>query len=155
MQRGREGWRLVTNGGVVDAERVVVATGHSNVPYRPDWPGTFAGPDRAFGRVPKPAPYAGQRVLVVGAGNWGAETAVDLADGGAAEVFLSVRTPPNIVRRDTLGFPSQVLGMPHRVCRLRRSTESPARCAVCRFLTSRPTGYRLRCGRTRTSSAAA
>src|SRR5207247_5707745 len=45
------------------------------------------------------------------AGNSGAEIAVDLADGGAREVSLSVRTPPNIVRRDTLGFPSQVLGI--------------------------------------------
>jgi putative flavoprotein involved in K+ transport len=54
-------------------------------------------------------------VLVVGAGNSGAEIAVDVADGGAAEVLLAVRTAPTIVRRDTLGFPSQVLGIatPH------------------------------------------
>jgi putative flavoprotein involved in K+ transport len=58
-----------------------------------------------------PAPYAGRRVLVVGAGNSGAEIAVDVVDGGAAETFLAVRTPPSIVRRDTLGFPSQVLGI--------------------------------------------
>jgi cation diffusion facilitator CzcD-associated flavoprotein CzcO len=58
-----------------------------------------------------PAPYVGSRVLVVGAGNSGAEIAVDLAEGGAAEVFLAVRTPPHIVRRDTLGFPSQLLGI--------------------------------------------
>src|SRR5262249_46979742 len=49
--------------------------------------------------------------LVVGGGNSGAEIAVDLADGGAAEALLAVRTPPGIVRRDTLGFPSQVLGI--------------------------------------------
>jgi putative flavoprotein involved in K+ transport len=58
-----------------------------------------------------PAPYAGKRVLVVGAGNSGAEIAVDVADGGATAVFLAVRTPPAIVRRDTFGFPSQVLGI--------------------------------------------
>ncbi len=39
------------------------------------------------------------------------EIAVDLADGGASEVLLSVRTPPGIVRRDTLGVPSQLLGI--------------------------------------------
>ena len=31
--------------------------------------------------------------------------------GGASEVLLSVRTPPGIVRRDTLGVPSQLLGI--------------------------------------------
>ena len=37
------------------------------------------------------APYAGQRVLVVGAGNSGAEIATDLSDNGAAAVALSVQ----------------------------------------------------------------
>jgi hypothetical protein len=47
----------------------------------------------------------------VGAGNSAAEIAVDLARAGA-RVDLSVRTPPNIVRRDTLGvLPSQLLGI--------------------------------------------
>jgi len=48
---------------------------------------------------------------VVGAGNSGAEIALDVADGGAAEILLAVRTAPSIIRRDTLGFPSQVLGI--------------------------------------------
>ena len=49
-------------------------------------------------------------MLVVGAGNSAAEIALDLA-GVAARVDLSVRTPPNIVRRDTFGVPSQLLGV--------------------------------------------
>ena len=49
-------------------------------------------------------------MLVVGAGNSAAEIAVDLV-GVAARVDLAVRTPPNIVRRDTLGVPSQLLGI--------------------------------------------
>jgi putative flavoprotein involved in K+ transport len=104
-------WNLVTSGGDVQAERVVVATGHSNVPYMPDWAGTFDGEIVHSASYRNPAPYAGRRVLVVGAGNSGAEIAVDVVDGGAAETFLAVRTPPSIVRRDTLGFPSQVLGI--------------------------------------------
>ena len=48
---------------------------------------------------------------MVGAGNSGAEIAVDLVEGGANSVFLSVRTPPNIVRRDRLGVPSQLIGI--------------------------------------------
>jgi cation diffusion facilitator CzcD-associated flavoprotein CzcO len=50
-------------------------------------------------------------VLVVGAGNSGAEIAIDIARAGASEVLLSVRTPPAVVRRDTLGVPSQLLGI--------------------------------------------
>src|SRR5262249_50271322 len=50
-------------------------------------------------------------VLVVGSGNSGAEIATQLADGGAARVRLSVRTPPQIARRDRLGVPAQVLGL--------------------------------------------
>jgi putative flavoprotein involved in K+ transport len=49
-------------------------------------------------------------VLVVGAGNSAAEIALDLLSAGAT-VTLSVRTPPNIVRRDTLGVPSQLFGI--------------------------------------------
>ena len=49
-------------------------------------------------------------MLVVGAGNSAAEIAVDLARV-AGRVDLSVRTPPNIIRRDTLGVPSQLFGV--------------------------------------------
>jgi putative flavoprotein involved in K+ transport len=104
-------WRLRTSAGDVEADRVVVATGHSNQPYLPEWPGGFAGEIVHSASYRNAQPYVGRRVLVVGAGNSGAEIAVDLADGGADEVFLAVRTPPHIVRRDTLGFPSQILGI--------------------------------------------
>jgi putative flavoprotein involved in K+ transport len=109
----REGaeWVVRTDAGTIGAERVVVATGHSNVAFVPDWPGAFAGGIVHSSEYRNPGPYRGRRMLVVGAGNSGAEIAVDLADGGAAEVLLSVRTPPSIVRRDTLGVPSQLLGI--------------------------------------------
>jgi cation diffusion facilitator CzcD-associated flavoprotein CzcO len=51
--------------------------------------------------------YVGHRVLVVGAGNSGAEIATDLSENGAAHVALSVRTPPPIVPRDPFGLPVQ------------------------------------------------
>jgi putative flavoprotein involved in K+ transport len=105
------GWTVATSAGPVEAERVVVATGNSNVPFRPDWPGAFGGDLVHSADYRNPSPYAGRRVLVVGAGNSGAEIAVDVADGGASEVWLAVRSAPHIVRRDTLGFPSQVVGI--------------------------------------------
>ena len=46
-------------------------------------------------------------MLVVGAGNSGAEIATDLIDSGAASVAISVRTPPPIVPRDPFGMPVQ------------------------------------------------
>jgi cation diffusion facilitator CzcD-associated flavoprotein CzcO len=50
-------------------------------------------------------------VLVVGAGNSGAEIATDLIDDGAAHVAVSVRTPPPIVPRDPFGVPVQRTSM--------------------------------------------
>ena len=111
LERDGERWVIHTADGAIEAERVIVATGNSNVPYLPSWPGELSGEIVHSADYRNPAPYRGRRVLVVGGGNSGAEIAVDLADGGAAEVLLSVRTPPHIVRRDTFGFPSQVLGI--------------------------------------------
>src|SRR6266700_3011084 len=43
LDRDPAGWKVVTTEGVIEAERVVIATGHSNVPYLPAWSGAFAG----------------------------------------------------------------------------------------------------------------
>ena len=103
---------METSDGSRAASAVVVATGYSRTPYLPDWSGRDAFPGTLIHSADyrEPSSYAGQRVLVVGAGNSAAEIAVDLV-GIAAQVDLSVRTPPNIVRRDTLGVPSQLLGI--------------------------------------------
>lgn len=79
-----------------------MASGYSRTPNLPDWPGrdSFTGPLMHSADYRAPSPYLGWRVLVVGAGNSAAEIAVDLV-GAGARVDLSVRTPPNIVRRDT------------------------------------------------------
>ena len=106
------GWRLDTSAGTRSADTVVLTTGYSRTPYVPDWPGrdTFAGTFCHSSDYRRPSGYRDRRVLVVGAGNSAAEIAAELAEV-AAEVSLSVRTPPNIVRRDTLGIPSQLIGI--------------------------------------------
>jgi putative flavoprotein involved in K+ transport len=111
VERAVDGWVVNTSTGPVAATRVVVATGQSNLPFVPDWPGAFSGEIAHSAEYRNPSPYRGRRVLVVGSGNSGAEIAVDLASGGASDVLLSVRTAPSIVRRDTLGVPSQLLGI--------------------------------------------
>jgi putative flavoprotein involved in K+ transport len=107
------GWRLETEHAPLRARAVVVATGYNGAPFIPDWPGLdgFAGELVHSSEYRNPEPYRGRDVLVVGAGNSGAEIAHDVADGGAKSSTLSVRTPPQIVRRATAGIPAQLIGM--------------------------------------------
>jgi putative flavoprotein involved in K+ transport len=106
-------WRLVTDAESLQAHTVIVATGYNAVPLVPDWPGREDFPGELLHSCDyrNPEPFRRRDVLVVGAGNSGAEIAHDVAEGGAARTRLSVRTPPQIVRRATLGVPAQVLGM--------------------------------------------
>lgn len=101
VRRKPSGWGVVTSNGIVDAAHVVVATGFAHTPYQPNWPGTasYAGQVLHSASYRNPAPFAGSRVVVVGAGCSGMEIAYDLAAGGAAKVWLSVRTPPNLAPR--------------------------------------------------------
>ena len=113
IERTDGGWRVETTTGPLEAQRVVVATGYNARPLLPEWPGAdgFTGTLIHSSEYRNPEPFRDQDVLVVGAGNSAAEIAQDLAEGGAASVRLSVRTPPHIVRRDTLGVPSQAVGI--------------------------------------------
>ena len=113
VERLEPSWTLHTRDGPIHADHVVVATGYNGTPFVPDWPGreSFGGELIHSSEYRNPQPYVGKDVLVVGAGNSGAEIAHDVIDGGAARSRLSIRTPPQIVRRATLGIPAQLLGM--------------------------------------------
>lgn len=95
------------------ARVVVVATGQYRVPVVPPLPGRnlFAGDLIHSVDYRNASGYVGRRVLVVGAGNSGAEIATDLAEHGAAFVALAIRTPPPVVPRDPFGQPVQKTGM--------------------------------------------
>ena len=58
--------------------------------------------------------FRGQRVLVVGFGNSGAEIALDLAERGAAST-VSIRGAVNVVPREILGVPITELGRAGRL----------------------------------------
>lgn len=107
------GWRLTTSAGRLDADQVVIATGYNHTPRLPEWPGrdNFTGELVHSSAYRNPVPYRGRDVLVVGAGNSGAEIAADLVEGGARKVWISVRTPPNIVRRSLGPLANQHLGI--------------------------------------------
>jgi putative flavoprotein involved in K+ transport len=119
IDRGPLGWRLTTSGADIDAWAVVVATGYNRVPIQPSWPGIaeFEGELVIGSEYRSPKPYKGRAVLVVGAGNSGAEIAVDLVEGGASSVHLSIRTPPNVTLRDG-PIPPPLVGIVLRALRI-------------------------------------
>jgi putative flavoprotein involved in K+ transport len=113
IDRTNGSWSVYTQDEALSAESVVMASGYNRRPSMPAWPGAevFTGELLHSVDYRNARPYAGKDVLVVGTGNSGAEIAVDLVEGGAREVTIAVRTPPNIMRRDIKGFPSQVTGV--------------------------------------------
>lgn len=103
VERAGEGWLVRTaSGDDWRAPHVVVATGYNHTPQVPGWPGleSFTGEVVHAASYGSGARFAGKSVLVVGIGNTGAEIATDLAEAGASPVWISVRTPPHILRRN-------------------------------------------------------
>ncbi len=140
--RDGDGWRIATSQGEQHADVLVAATGVFANPVRASYPNenAFQGRVMHSSLYKNGAPFAGQRVLVVGAGNSGAEIAVDLVEGGAT-VTSSIRAGTNVVPRDLLGVPIQrwahlIARMPRGVTRavapvlLRRSARRQARAGV-------------------------
>lgn len=77
---GSAGWRVITSRGdegVFDG--VLVANGHLWSPRMPDVPGAFDGRQLHSSEYANVGDLAGNRVLVVGAGNSGCDLAVDVA----------------------------------------------------------------------------
>jgi putative flavoprotein involved in K+ transport len=113
IDRDADAWLLDLDGEAISTRAVIVATGYNGAPFVPDWPGreAFAGELIHSSAYRNPAPFRGRDVLVVGAGNSGAEIATDVAAGGASRTWLAVRTPPQIIRRATAGVPAQLIGI--------------------------------------------
>jgi lysine/ornithine N-monooxygenase len=113
VRRGGGGWIVATAAGAeLHARAVVIGTGIVANPYEP----AIARRDRFRGRVfhsvkyHRPEGFAGQRVLVVGAGNSAGEISVELARAGA-HVTLAVRTGAAIVPREIAGLPIQYFSL--------------------------------------------
>jgi indole-3-pyruvate monooxygenase len=110
LERGKRGWAVHTDGGTFRSPHVVMATGYNRVPNRPDWPGQeeFPGTVLHSSEFKSGSDFTGQRVLVVGCGNSGAEIALDLHEAGATTALV-VRSPLWVTPRDVWGlFPSQI-----------------------------------------------
>jgi cation diffusion facilitator CzcD-associated flavoprotein CzcO len=107
IDRRPGGWAMATTAGELRAPLVVVATGWDRVPHLPAWPGAdgFTGELVHASAYRRAEPFRGCAVLVAGLGSTGAEIALDLLEGGAGEVTIAHRTPPNVFPRQWLGFP--------------------------------------------------
>lgn len=81
------------SGTMIEAQRVVAATGGFATPYRPPLPGldSFTGTVLHAADYRQPGPFAGARVVVVGGGNSAVQIAVELAV--VATVSLATRRP--------------------------------------------------------------
>ena len=108
VDREGEGWVVRTDAGDLPAAGVVVATGKDHVPEIPDWEGEFGGELVHVAGYRTPAPFAGRRVLVVGAGSSAVDVCLDLVEGGARTVHMAVRTPPHLMRRSVAGVPADL-----------------------------------------------
>src|ERR687896_751651 len=106
LERRPDGGWLVTldDGSALRARAAVVATGHDWCPRLPEYPGGFDGEVLHAHDYRTPEPFAGRRVLVVGAGQSAAEIAVELT-GHAARTCLSIRSPVHVIPRRLGGTP--------------------------------------------------
>lgn len=98
------GWRVTTTTDEFAAAALIAATGIYSNPAPVSFPRqeTFAGTVAHANTYQNPSAYQGRRVLIVGAGNTGAEIAVDLAEAGVATT-MAIRAGANVVPRDLLG----------------------------------------------------
>jgi cation diffusion facilitator CzcD-associated flavoprotein CzcO len=110
----REGgeWRVETPAGEYRSRALIICTGVNREPIVPRWRGDedFHGSILHSAEYRNAERFLGQRVLVIGMGNTGAEIALDLAEAGVATT-IAVRGGVNIVPRDPLGVPIQVLSI--------------------------------------------
>ena len=116
VERVEGGWEVQASQSRFRAEVAVVATGKHHTPMVPGWPGLagFQGTLLHAAEYRNAVRFRDQRVLVVGVGNSGTDIAVDLAYGGAAEVWISARRPPHLLRRQLMGLPHDVLSVATR-----------------------------------------
>jgi cation diffusion facilitator CzcD-associated flavoprotein CzcO len=113
VERVPAGWRVrAADCEEIRSRALVVATGIVSNPYAPAIPGQsqFTGSVMHSIHYRRPQPYAGERILVVGAGNSAGEISVELANAGA-RVAVAVRSGARVVPRELLGLPIQYFGV--------------------------------------------
>ena len=121
-------WEVVTSRGTRRARSVIIATGQYAQASLPIWEGIkeFVGVVLHSSQYTTGAAFKGQKALVIGLGNSGAEIAADLSIHGASSISVSVRTTPPIVSREMFkilpvqlfGIALTPVGIPHVIDRI-------------------------------------
>ncbi|MGZ3446435.1 MAG: flavin-containing monooxygenase, partial [Myxococcaceae bacterium] len=102
------GWSVTLSTGEVRSyASLVCANGTNWHATMPSYPGVFSGEMRHSQTYRSPEEFRGKRVLVIGAGNSGADIACDAART-AAKAFLSVRRGYHFIPKHILGKPADV-----------------------------------------------
>ncbi|CAM5643427.1 NAD(P)/FAD-dependent oxidoreductase OS=Streptomyces alboniger OX=132473 GN=CP975_02295 PE=4 SV=1 [Streptomyces alboniger] len=99
VRRDAGGLLVEADTGAWRAKAVISATGSWSRPFLPAVPGRdlFTGRQLHTVHYRSPADFTGQRVLVVGGGNSGAQIAADLALDGHVDVTWVTRRPPRFL----------------------------------------------------------
>lgn len=104
IERGAEGFHLQSaSGDKLTARKLIVAAGAFGAPHIPqiDDASSFSGRILHSSNYRRPDIFAGQRIIVVGAGNSAVQIAVELA--AEANVTLAVRNPLRFLPQSFLG----------------------------------------------------
>jgi indole-3-pyruvate monooxygenase len=112
VRKMKESWITETTNGLFRSKYLIMATGPYHKPKVIHFKGmeTFPGNILHSSQYKTASDFENQKVLVVGFGNSACEIAIDLYEQGA-KPSMSVRSPVNIIPRDILGVPVQVLSI--------------------------------------------
>lgn len=103
VERRADGFSIATSAGPRRARAVISATGTWRHPFRPNYPDQdlFTGCQIHSAQYRSPADFGGQRVLVIGGGNSGAQILAELSL--VADVTWVTVTPPAFLPDDVDG----------------------------------------------------
>ncbi|MEW7292641.1 flavin-containing monooxygenase [Aquimarina sp. 2304DJ70-9] len=101
LQNGKEREEIFTD--------LVVCNGHHSVPRMPQYPGNFSGEFMHSHNYKKAAPFADQRVLVIGGGNSACDVAVETSRV-SKKTSISWRRGYRIIPKFFFGIPSDIVG---------------------------------------------
>ncbi|XP_031268409.1 indole-3-pyruvate monooxygenase YUCCA6-like [Pistacia vera] len=111
-EESKECWRVKTNEHEYRCRWLIVATGENAEPVMPRIPGVseFRGTLLHTSAYKDGAPFRGRKALVVGCGNSGMETSLDLCKNGA-KVSIVIRNKFHILPKQVLGNSTFALSM--------------------------------------------
>jgi cation diffusion facilitator CzcD-associated flavoprotein CzcO len=137
-ERGADGWTVETSDGARRRyDGVLVANGHLWQARMPTYPGTFTGQSLHSSAYQDISDVAGERVLVVGAGNSGCDLAVDAAMA-RKQAFISVRRGQVFLPKAFFGRPRAEM---HWLAKLPAAVQERITRALVNVVVGPPTAY--------------